>query len=58
MIQGISGEPAIGPQMSGDASTALYSANDKTVHTGKSFRNLFKSNRNQIVFTIVRLIWN
>ena len=26
--------------------------------TQKSFRNLIKSNRNQIVFTIFRLIWN
>ena len=29
-----------------------------SVHTGKSFRSLIKSNRNQIVFTISRLIWN
>ena len=29
-----------------------------TPNTGKSFRNLIKSNRNQIVFTIFRLIWN
>ena len=28
------------------------------VHTEKSFRNLIKSTRNQIVFTIFRLIWN
>ena len=28
------------------------------VHTEKSFRNLIKSKRNQIVFTIFRLIWN
>ena len=28
------------------------------VHTEKSFRNLIKSNRNQIVFTIFRFIWN
>ena len=28
------------------------------VRTEKSFRNLSKSNRNQIVFTIFRLIWN
>ena len=27
-------------------------------HTEKSFRNLIKSNRNQIVFAIFRLIWN
>ena len=27
-------------------------------HTEKSFRNLIKSNLNQIVFTIFRLIWN
>ena len=27
------------------------------LHTQKSFRNLIKSNRNQIVFTIFRLIW-
>ena len=27
-------------------------------HKEKSFRNLVKSNRNQIVFTIFRLIWN
>ena len=26
--------------------------------TGKCFRNLFKSTRNQILFTIFRLIWN
>ena len=25
---------------------------------GKIFRNLIKTNRNQIVFTIFRLIWN
>ena len=30
----------------------------KNVHTEKSFRNLIKSNRNQIVFTIFRLIWH
>ena len=28
------------------------------IHTEKSFRNLIKSSRNQIVFTIFRLIWN
>ena len=28
-----------------------------SLHTEKSFRNLIKSNRNQIVFTIFRLIW-
>ena len=28
------------------------------LHTEKSFRNLIKSTRNQIVFTIFRLIWN
>ena len=28
------------------------------LHTEKSFRNLIKSNRNQIVFAIFRLIWN
>ena len=28
------------------------------IHTQKSFRNLIKSYRNQIVFTIFRLIWN
>ena len=28
------------------------------VHTEKSFRNLVESTRNQIVFTISRLIWN
>ena len=28
------------------------------VHAEKSFRNRIKSNRNQIVFTIFRLIWN
>jgi len=28
------------------------------LHTEKSFRNLVKSTRNQIVFTIFRLIWN
>ena len=28
------------------------------LHTGKSFRNLILSNRNQIVLTIFRLIWN
>ena len=26
-------------------------------HTEKYFRNLIKSNRNQIIFTILRLIW-
>ena len=30
----------------------------KTAHTGKSFRNLIESTRNQIVFTIFQLIWN
>ena len=29
-----------------------------TPHAEKSFRNLIKPNRNQIVFTIFRLIWN
>ena len=28
------------------------------LHAEKSFRNLIKSNRNRIVFTIIRLIWN
>ena len=28
------------------------------VHAGKYFPNLIKSNRNQIIFTIFRLIWN
>ena len=28
------------------------------LHTGKSFRIVIKSTRNQIVFTIIRLIWN
>ena len=28
------------------------------LHIEKSFRSLFKSNQNQIVFTIFRLIWN
>ena len=28
------------------------------VHTEKSFRNRIKSNRNHIVFSIFRLIWN
>ena len=28
------------------------------IHTEKYFRNLIKSTRNQIVFTILRLIWN
>ena len=28
------------------------------LHTEKSFRNLIKSNRNQIVFIMYRLIWN
>ena len=27
-------------------------------HTEKSFRNPIKSNRNQIIFTIFRLVWN
>ena len=27
-------------------------------HTEKSFQNLIKSNRNHIVFTIIRFIWN
>ena len=30
----------------------------EVLHTEKSFPNLIKSNRNQIVFTIFRLIWN
>ena len=29
-----------------------------TANTEKSFRNLIKSDRNQIVFTIFRMIWN
>ena len=29
-----------------------------SLHTEKYFRNLIKSTRNQIVFTIFRLIWN
>ena len=29
-----------------------------SIHTEKSFRNITKPNRNQIVFTILRLIWN
>ena len=29
-----------------------------SIHTEKSFRNIIKSNRNQIVFTIFRLIYN
>ena len=28
------------------------------IYTQKSFRNLIKSNRNQIIFTIFGLIWN
>ena len=32
-------------------------ANSVVVHTEKSFLNLIKSTRNQIVFTIFRLIW-
>ena len=28
------------------------------LHTDKSFRKFIKSNRNRIVFTILRLIWN
>ena len=36
-----------------DCLWALFSADAE-----KSFRNLSKSNRNQIVFTIFRLIWN
>ena len=28
------------------------------IHTEKLFRNLIKSNRNQIAFTIFRLFWN
>ena len=28
------------------------------LHTEKSFRNIIKSNRIKIVFTIFRLIWN
>ena len=28
------------------------------IHTEKYFRNLFKSTRNQILFTIYQLIWN
>ena len=30
----------------------------RTAHTQKSFRSLIKSNRNQIVFIMHRLIWN
>ena len=32
--------------------------NEKDSCTDKSFRNLIYSNRNQIVFTMHRLIWN
>ena len=45
-------------------STQLYCArfhaerNSCSVYAEKSFRNLIKSNRNQIVFNIFRLIWN
>ena len=30
----------------------------KSLHTEKTFRNLIESNRNKIVITIFRLIWN
>ena len=37
----------------------LYDAQKRqSIHTGKYFRNLVKSNRNQIVFTLFRFIWN
>ena len=36
----------------------MIKRNKKCEHTEKSFRNLIKSNRNQIVLTIFRLIWN
>ena len=47
------GGPSIGPQC-----CLLAVVNVWKLHTEKSFRNLIKLNRNQIVFTIFRLIWN
>ena len=37
--------------------TRICDQNSAGVHTEKSFRNLIKSNRNQILFTIFWLIW-
>ena len=31
---------------------------EELLHTDKSFRNIIKSIRNQIIFTIFQLIWN
>ena len=31
---------------------------DDELHAEESFPNLIKSNRNQIAYTIIRLIWN
>ena len=36
----------------------IFNQTSSFVHTEKSFRNLVKSNRNQIVFIIFQLIWN
>ena len=36
----------------------LHNMGEYRTHTKKSFLKLVKSNRNQIVFTIFRLIWN
>ena len=37
---------------------ALWIRNSVVLHTNKSVRNLIKSNRNQISFTMYRLVWN
>ena len=37
---------------------SVYVSAGHALHTEKSFRNLIKTNRNQIEFTTFRLIWN
>ena len=41
-----------------EGTRALNATDPSAIHTEKSFRNIIKSNRNQIVFTIFWLIWN
>ena len=57
MCEGVQEGPQLGPRdaerrKSHDVVFPVWG-----VHTEKSFRNLIKSNRNQIVLTIFRLIW-
>ena len=45
------------PRQNTSENVPIYSGT-VTIHTEKSFRNLIKSNRNQILFTIFQLSWN